>query len=138
MSIKAIFSTGMTIKCILGLAGGSVLATGALYTLYVSEDKTKAFNEVLKPLGLQLIKIYTGSLCLMVQARSVRALKELWRHYVNGALHKCLEPILLTEEAKKLSEGKELVLITVEIDEQEYKNALLDMYIVDIEGKCDF
>ena len=90
------------------------------------------FRDIVLPAGITLLNLYTGSICFMVQARSVQALKELWKWYQNGSLHKSLDKFLVTEEVKKITEGQELVT-SVKIDEDEYRNACLDLLCADVE-----
>ena len=90
------------------------------------------FRDIVLPAGITLLNLYTGSICFMVQARSVQALKELWKWYQNGSLHKSLDRFLVTEEVKKITEGQELVT-SVKIDEDEYRNACLDLLCADVE-----
>ena len=76
--------------------------------------------------------IFDGSLCFTVQAENSSALEALWERYQDGTLQRNLQEFLVTEEIKQLADGD--VMVTVQIDEQEYKNAIFDLMITETQG----
>ncbi len=99
---------------------------------------TKEYMEVFKDVVLvsynKLVEIREGSLCFIVQAETPSALKELWVIYKSGALQNRLQDFIVTEEIKQLASGED-VGVTVYIDEQEYKEAYLDLMLTENQGK---
>ena len=99
---------------------------------------TKEYMEVFKEVVLvsynKLVGIREGSLCFIVQAETPSALKELWDTYVSGSLQNRLQEFLVTEEIKQLASGED-VTVTVNINEQEYKEAYFDLSLLENEGK---
>ncbi|KAJ7377979.1 CCR4-NOT transcription complex subunit 6-like [Desmophyllum pertusum] len=81
----------------------------------------------------KLVEISEGSLCFTVQADTPSALKELWDIYKNGALQNRLQEFLVTEEIKQLASGEDIE-VTVYMDEQEYKQAYLDLMLLENQG----
>ncbi|KAJ7377983.1 CCR4-NOT transcription complex subunit 6-like [Desmophyllum pertusum] len=65
-----------------------------------------------------------------VQADTPSALKELWDIYKNGTLQNRLQEFLVTEEIKQLASGEDIE-VTVYMDEQEYKQAYLDLMLLE-------
>ncbi|XP_078359472.1 protein meiotic P26-like [Oculina patagonica] len=102
------------------------------------EEFVNAFTEAILPLGNTLRAISEGSVCFTIQAENRSALQALWERYQNGTLQKNLQEFLVTEDVKQLANGEEVIL-TVEIDEQEYKNACLDLKVAEtqVEGFQD-
>ena len=75
-----------------------------------------------------------GSLSFTVQAEAVSALNELWSMYNDGTLKNRLQEFLVTEEVKQLASGED-VEVTVFIDQQEYKEAYLNLMLLQNQGK---
>ena len=98
------------------------------------DEFVEVFNKVVLVSYSKLVEISEGSLCFTVQAETASALKELWDMYISGALESRLQDFLVTEEIKQMASGEE-VEVTVVIDEQEYKEAYLDLMLLENEGK---
>ena len=92
------------------------------------EEFARLFTEVVLPLGNFLHEIAEGSVLFTIQAENISALKALWEQYLDGTLQRSLQKFLVTEEIKQLADGQE-VMVDVEINEQEYKNACLDLMV---------
>ena len=91
-----------------------------------------AFKEAVLPLGNFLRGISEGSICFTVQADNISALKALWESYEDGTLQRNLREFLVTEDIKQLAGGE--VMLNVHINEEEYRNATLDLMISEREG----
>ena len=91
------------------------------------EEFVNSFTEAVLPAANTLRAISEGSLCFTVQAETTSALEALWDRYQDGTLQRNLQQFLVTEEIKQLADGE--VMLTVQMDEKEYKNALLDLMI---------
>ena len=76
--------------------------------------------------------ISEGSIRFTLQAENISALDALWQSYQDATLQKNLQEFLVTEEIKQLAGGE--VTLTVHIDEDEYRNARLDLMISGKEG----
>ena len=96
------------------------------------EEFTNAFQRVVLPLGNFLRAIRDGSIRFTIQAENIFALDALWQSYQDGTLQTNLQEFLVTEEMEQLTGGE--VRLTVYIDEDEYRNARLDLMISGIEG----
>ena len=118
------------------LAGGIILVGSglALRSCCSFEEYCDAFNKVVLPAFTKLVELREGSLCFTVQAESPSALKELWNIYDNETLKNRLQTFLVTEEVKQLASGEEIE-VTVSIDEQEYREAYLDLKFRQHQGK---
>ena len=119
-----------------GLTGAGILTGGTLYTLKHCQENpalVAAFTSCALPSGVKLIELSKGCLCLTVQAESLSALRALWEMYGNGSLQNSLEDFLVTDEIKKMAEEK-VVVLEVNIDQDSYRNACLDLLIVENEG----
>ena len=129
------FFTAVTAHCTFrNLLGGTVLV-GALTALYNSRDMeefSNAMNIAVLPLGNFLRAIREGSIRFTIQAENVFALDALWQSYQDKTLQTKLQKFLVTEEIEQLTGGE--VRLTVDIDEDEYRNARLDLMISGIEG----
>ena len=90
------------------------------------EEYCDAFNKVVLPAFTKLVELSESSLCFTVLAETPSALKELWKIYYNETLKNRLQTFLVTEEVKQLASGEEIE-VTVSIDEQEYREAYLDL-----------
>ena len=93
-----------------------------------------AMKEVALPLGTLLLAISESSIRFTIQAENVFALDALWQSYQDKTLQTKLQKFLVTEEIEQLTGGE--VRLTVDIDEDEYRNARLDLMISGIEGNC--
>ena len=123
-------------KCTFSLLGAGVLV-GATYYTFKHCQENPLLVEALKaalPVGSKLIDISMKCICFTVQAECLSALKALWERYENGSLQKSFEDLLVTDEIKKMAEGK-VVELKVNIDQDSYRNACLDLLIVENEGK---
>ena len=96
------------------------------------EEFTNAFQKVVLPLGNFLREIRDGSIRFTIQAENIFALDALWQSYQDETLQTNLQEFLVTEEIEQLTGGE--VRLTVDIDEDEYRNARLDLMISGIEG----
>ncbi|KAL9959128.1 hypothetical protein ACROYT_G036216 [Oculina patagonica] len=93
------------------------------------DEFVEVFNKVVLVSYSKLVEISEGSLCFTVQAETALALKELWDIYKSGTLQNRLQEFLVTEDIKELASG-ENVEVSVYIDEQEYKEAYLDLMLL--------
>ncbi|KAL9984456.1 hypothetical protein ACROYT_G006749 [Oculina patagonica] len=122
------------------VAGGMVVVTTWMILRRSSnlEEFVNAFTEAILPLGNTLRAISEGSVCFTIQAENRSALEALWERYQNGTLQKDLQEFLLTEDVKQMANDEE-VMVTVEIDEKEYKNACLELTVTEtqVEGLQD-
>ena len=90
------------------------------------------FKEAVLPFGNCLRAISEGSIRFTLQAENISALDALWQRYQDETLQTNLQEFLVTEEIKQLAGGE--VTLTVHIDEDEYRNARLDLMISGKEG----
>ena len=129
----------MDIKCTYVLAGAGIL-TGATHHIlkHCQENPAllTAFSIAL-PAGVKLLEMSKDSVSFTVQAESLPALKELWERYENGSLRNSLEDLLVTDDIKKMTEEEDVEL-KVNIDQDSYRNACLDLLIVENEGGLFF
>ena len=100
------------------------------------EAFVNAFKEAVLPFGNCLRAISEGLMRFALQAENISSLDALWESYKNETLQKNLQEFLVTEEIKQLAGGE--VTLTVHIDEDEYRNAMLDLMISGIEGNYTF
>ena len=70
---------------------------------------------------------------LHVRAETSVALEELHKRYSTGRLQKDLQQFLVTNDIRQLANGEEVV-VSVYINEKEFKEALDDLTNVDQEG----
>ena len=80
--------------------------------------------------------ISEGSIRFTLQAENISALNALWQSYRDETLQTNLQEFLVTEKIKQLAGGE--VTLTVHIDEDEYRNAMLDLMISGTEGNYTF
>ena len=128
--------TAVTPHCTFRNVAGGIVAVTTWMILRRSsnlEEFVNAFTEAVLPLGNTLRAISEGSACFTIQAENRSALEALWERYQNGTLQKDLQEFLVTEDVKQLANGEE-VMLTVEIDEQEYENACLDLKVTETQG----
>lgn len=96
-----------------------VLGVGlALHRCNSRDEYIDTFSKVVLPTSTILIGTNVNSLCFIVKAETVQALETLWKQYQDGTLQRRLQQFLRTGD------------FAVTIDEQEYKNALLDLSIL--------
>ncbi len=129
-------STAIKMVCnVRTIAGGLLVVTSGMALRRCSslDEFVEVFNKVILVSYSKLVEISEGSLCFTVQAETSSALKELWYTYKSGMLENCLQEFLVTEEIKQLGSGED-VEVTVYIDEQEYKEAYLDLMLVENQG----
>ncbi|XP_078345189.1 uncharacterized protein LOC144630690 [Oculina patagonica] len=127
-SIKGAIKLVCNIRTITG--GLLVVSSGmALRSCTSLEEFVEVFNKVVLVSYSKLVEISEGSLCFTVQAETSSALKELWDIYKSGTLQNRLQEFLVTEEIKHLASGED-VEVSVHIDEQEYKEAYLDLMLL--------
>ena len=100
------------------------------------EEFVNTFTEAVLPLGNTLRAISEGSLCFTIQAETTLALEALWKTYQDGTLQRNLQQLLITEEIKQLEDSE--VMLTVEMDEQEYNNAVRDLTTTETQGKSSY
>ena len=96
------------------------------------EAFVNAFKGAVLPFGNCLRAISEGSIRFTLQAENISALDALWQSYQDATLQTNLQEFLVTEEIKQLAGGE--VTLTVHIDEDEYRNAMLDLMISETEG----
>ena len=96
------------------------------------KEFVNSFTEAVLPAANTLRAISEGPLCFTVQAEDTSALKALWERYHDRTLQRNLQEFLVTEEIKQLTDGE--VTMTMQIDEQEYQNALLDLMKLETKG----
>ena len=129
------FFTAVTAHCTFRNLFDATVLVGAWITLYNCRDKeefSNAMNTVVLPPGNFLRATREGSIRFTIQAENVFALDALWQSYQDKTLQTKLQKFLVTEEIEKLTGGE--VRLTVDIDEDEYRNARLDLMISGIEG----
>ncbi|KAJ7353882.1 CCR4-NOT transcription complex subunit 6-like [Desmophyllum pertusum] len=128
--------TAVKLVCNFRTIAGSLVAVGctlALHSCSSLEEYIDVFNKVVLVATSKLVEISEGSLCFTVQADTPSALKELWDIYKNGALQNRLQEFLVTEEIKQLASGEDIE-VTVYMDEQEYKQAYLELMLLENQG----
>ncbi len=97
------------------------------------EDYVQAFKDAVLPAAAVLRAISEGSVCFTVHLENKSALEVLWGQYQDGTLQRNLQQFLVTGEIRQLADGEE-VTVSVYIDEQELKNASLNMSTVQTQG----
>ena len=96
------------------------------------EAFVNSFREAVLPFGNYLRAISDGSTRFTIQAENSSALEALRQKYQNETLHTNMQEFLVTEEIKQFAGGE--VTLTVRIDEEEYRNAKLDLLISETDG----
>ena len=96
-------------------------------------DFFENFNREILPAAARLITLSEGSVCFTVKAETSLALEELYERYSTGRLQRDLQEFLVTDDIRQLADGEE-VIISVHVDEKEFKEALNDLEKVDKEG----
>ena len=129
------FFTAVTTHCTFhNLVGGTVLVY-VWRLLRRSRNLAEFFNDLTEtalPLGNFARAFSEGSIRFTIQAENVFALDALWQSYQDKTLQTKLQKFLVTEEIEQLTGGE--VRLTVHIDDDEYRNARLDLMISGIEG----
>ncbi|XP_066024076.1 uncharacterized protein [Pocillopora verrucosa] len=115
------------------LVGGTVVVTTwmVLRRSRNMEEFSNALRQAVLPLGNFLRAIGEGSIRFTIQAEDIFALDALWQSYQDETLQTNLQEFLVTEEIEQLTGGE--VRLTVHIDDDEYRNARLDLMISGIE-----
>ena len=90
------------------------------------EDYFQAFTVAILPAASALCAISEGSVCFTVQAETSLALEELYERYRTGRLQKDLQEFLVTDDIRQLTDGEEVV-VSVDIDDKEFREALDDL-----------
>ncbi|XP_074624091.1 dual specificity mitogen-activated protein kinase kinase 1-like isoform X1 [Acropora palmata] len=93
------------------------------------------FNREILPAAARLVALSEGSICFTVKAETSLALEELYERYSTGRLQRDLQEFLVTDDIRQLADGEE-VIVSVHVDEKEFKEALNDLEKVDKEGPC--
>ena len=117
------------VHCTFRKIGGALLVVGTgliLRRCSSLEEFVQAFREATLPAANALRAISEGSVCFTVQAENGSALEALWQRYRDGTLQNDLQEFLVTEEIRELADGED-VMVTVYINEQEFRNALEDL-----------
>ena len=97
------------------------------------EDFVKAFTVVALPAASALRAISEGSVCFTIQAETSSAFQALWQRYCNGLLQRDLQNFLVTDEIRDLADGED-VIVSVYIDEKEFKEAVAYLTKLEQEG----
>ena len=97
------------------------------------EEFAQAFTVTVLPAATALRAISEGSVCFTIQAENRSALQQLWKRYQDGTLQKNLQGFLVTEEIRQLADGEE-VMVSVYIDEQEFRDSILSSTNDDQQG----
>lgn len=93
------------------------------------------FASVVLSSGVLVKYLCEGSVICVLEANDLQGLKELWQRYKSGKLQEALEEILITEELRGLSAGQEIIL-TVDLDENMYRDVCLELMMTKRKGKC--
>ena len=120
------------------VTGGAVVVTTWMVLRRCSnlEEFVNAFQQAILPVGTYLRALGEGSTRFTIQAENISALDALWQSYQDETLQTNLQEFLVTEEIKQLTGGE--VTLTVDIDEDEYRNAMFDLTISGTEGNHTF
>lgn len=131
-----VISTGvLCMKIDFDTVGGKLVRAAPLLILYRYEsDLLKKFIEKILPLGNKVIAFFHGSVCIIVHSEDRASLRALWHQYKDGTLERKLQDFLVTEDIRRLAGGQEVVL-SLYIDPQDFKDALLNLIITESQGK---
>ena len=139
-SVNLLFSeimpTDVRIRCIFRTLNGVVLVVGSgliLRRCSTLEDFVEAFRVAILPAATELRAISDGSVCFTVRGETSVALEELYERYSAGRLQRDLQEFLVTDDIRQLANGEEVV-VSVYIDEKEFREALDDLTKVNQEG----
>lgn len=122
----------------LATKGAWVAGTAFILKRYINEPETlvRLFTSVVLPSGILVKYLCEGSVICVLETNDMQGLKELWQKYESGKLQEALEEILITEELRELSAGQEIIL-TVELDENMYRDVCLELMMTKRKGtKC--
>ena len=138
-SILFVIITGLKMVCRFSTVGGVSLVIGMGYILKQAsqgslEEFVHTFTTVILPPASKLLSMGGGSMCFTVQAENSSALKELWDRYQDGSLRRDLQEFLVTDDIRQTADGEE-VEVTVSIDEQEYNDVCLSLFLAEKQGK---
>ena len=97
------------------------------------KDFVEAFTVAILPAATALRAISDGSVCFTVRGETSVALEELHKRYSAGRLQRDLQEFLVTDDIRQLANGEEVV-VSVYIDEKEFREALDDLTKVNQEG----
>ena len=100
---------------------------------FTFDDFVQAFTVAILPAANVLRDVSEGSVCFIVRAETSLALEELYKRYSTGRLQRDLQEFLVTDDIRQLANGEEVV-VSVYIDEKEYREALDDLTNADQEG----
>ncbi|XP_067038392.1 uncharacterized protein [Acropora muricata] len=137
--IGEIMPTDVRIRCIFRTLNGVVLVVGSgliLRRCSTLEDFVEAFRVAILPAATELRAISDGSVCFTVRGETSVALEELYERYSAGRLQRDLQEFLVTDDIRQLANGEEVV-VSVYIDEKEFREALDDLTKVNQEGRDD-
>ncbi|XP_074612538.1 uncharacterized protein LOC141866889 isoform X2 [Acropora palmata] len=127
------------VHCTFRTLSGVVLVVGTgliLRRCSTLEDFVEAFTVATLPAANALRAISEGSVCFTVRAETSLALEELHKRYSTGRLQRDLQEFLVTDNIRQLANGEEVV-VSLYIDEKEFREALDDLTNVDQEGRDD-
>ena len=128
--------TEVRVHCTFRTLSGVVLVVGTgliLRRCSTLGDFVEAFRVATLPAANALRAISEGSVCFTVQAETSLALEELEERYSSGRLQRDLQEFLVTDDIRQLADGEEVV-VSVYIDEREFREALYYLTNVDQEG----
>ncbi|XP_074613751.1 uncharacterized protein LOC141873603 [Acropora palmata] len=123
------------VHCTFRTLSGVVLVVGTgliLRRCSTLWDFVEAFRVATLPAANALRAISEGSVCFTVQAETSLALEELEERYSSGRLQRDLQEFLVTDDIIELADGEEVV-VSVYIDEREFREALYYLTNVDQE-----
>ncbi|XP_067038384.1 uncharacterized protein [Acropora muricata] len=125
------------LRCTFRTLNGVVLVVGTgliLRRCFTFDDFAQAFTVAILPASNVLRAMSEGSVCFVVRAETSLALEELYERFSSGRLQRDLQEFLVTYDIRQLANGEEVV-VSVNIDEKEYSEALKDLTNVDQEGR---
>ena len=128
--------TEVRVHCTFRTLSGVVLVVGTgviLRRCSTLDDFVEAFRVATLPAANALRVISEGSMCFTVQAETSLALEELEERNRSGRLQRDLQEFLVTEDIRQLADGEEVV-VSVYIDEREFREARSYLTNVDQEG----
>ncbi|EDO31834.1 predicted protein [Nematostella vectensis] len=127
----------LSARVVLELAGRGAWYLGCGYILnrYKDDPDTLAHlvTTVVLPTGILMKTLSKGSITIVFQANDLDALREFWKRYRDGTLRDALYRVLVTEELVQLA-AKRTFVFKVEMDETEYRDALLDLLVVKLQA----
>ncbi|XP_031551975.1 uncharacterized protein LOC116289226 isoform X2 [Actinia tenebrosa] len=133
---RTLDGTMMHLKTVLSSRRVRITIAGAILTRIYWENP----EEMLKLLpflefGARVVDIYEGSVVFVLKVSSISSLKRLWQSYKDGSLKAKLKKSLSEmEELKELSQEGEID-VEVTIDEEEYREVLWNLILLDVKGK---